>query len=115
MFKRKEKTTNPGEQVQAKAPEPTRTVAEVEAEKAIARGRRIKQLSDEAVMWRNFAVDCKAGREIYEYPGRHLWDGEFTVARLSVLMDEDTAPLWVAFANQMAVERERRLKDLLGV
>lgn len=114
MFKSKKKS--PGEQVEEKMVTPAKTVAQVEAEKAIARGERIKRLSGEAAMWRAFAASCKPGRSIFEHVRLAIYGDDLNYCHaLSVDMDEDSAPLWAAFANQMTEERERRLKDVLGI
>jgi hypothetical protein len=93
---------------------PVKTAAQTEADRVIARGARIKTLSDEAHMWRKFAAGCKPGRFLTEHYGYSSFGVEHAEP-LSVLMDNDTALLWAAFAQQMADERERRLKDVLGM
>jgi hypothetical protein len=111
MFKAKKA---PAAQVVKEPVEPPKSPAMIEAEKAIARGERIKKLSDEAEMWRKFAGGCKPGRSLFEDIGLLLYACAPFPQRLRTSMDEDSAPLWAAFANQMADERERRLKDVLG-
>lgn len=111
MFKRKK---SPGEAVQEQIKTPPKSVAELEAERAIARGKRIESLASEAAMWRKFAEGCKPGRYIFESHSSYVFSPS-PIEQLSVRMDEDTALLWAAFAVQMADERERRLKDVLGV
>jgi hypothetical protein len=94
---------------------PARSPEQIEAEKAIARGERLKRLSQEVAMWRGFASGCKPGRWIMEthnsaYGGLSCG----TAAPLQAYLDEDTALLWSAFAERMACDRERRMRDVLG-
>lgn len=111
MFKSK-KETKPV--VPNKPPEMT------EAQRVIARGERVKALSGELTMWRGFAAGCRPGRHIYESPSLSMAHYAMSnglvhyEATLSATMDEDTAPMWAAFAGQMADRCERRLKDVLG-
>jgi hypothetical protein len=106
MFKKTKKVAEVKPAPVETKPEPT------EAEKIIAKGQRLKALSDEAAMWRAFATGCKGGRWLVEHIGYY---GLRDVApRLEVTMDDDSARLWAEFAIRMAEERERRLKDILG-
>jgi hypothetical protein len=106
MFKKTKKVAEVKSAPVEPKPEPT------EAEKIIAKGQRLKALSDEAAMWRAFATGCKAGRWLMEHIGYYGMGDP--APRLSVTMDDDSARLWSEFAVRMAEERERRLKDILG-
>jgi hypothetical protein len=106
MFKKTKKVAEVKAAPVETKPEPT------EAEKIIAKGQRLKALSDEAAMWRAFATGCRGGRWIMEHTGYY---GLMEPApRLSVTMDDDSARLWAEFAVRMAEERERRLKEILA-
>lgn len=112
MFRKKKPETL--EQAVAKVkrqPEPQKTPEQVEAEKIVARGELIKRLGQEAGMWRVFAAGCKPGREIYEHPLYCGWE----VGLLHVAMNEDTTPMWLEFANNMADHADRKLKEALCI
>ena len=96
MFKKKDKLVKD-----------ERTPEQVEADKIIARGERIKQLGEEAGMWRAFSAGCKDGRHLFEH--LHLGYGLDAPPRLAVRMDVETAVLWREFAQKMADHADKRL------
>lgn len=109
-FKKKSKAAQPAAPATT---EPTKSAEQIVAEKTIARGARVKALSEEAAMWRSFSTGCKSGRWLLEHLTHY---GLYMDAppRLSLTMDDDSAQLWRDFAIRMAEDRERRLKDVLG-
>lgn len=86
---------------------------QVQADQQAERGRLIERLAKEASMWRQFAeVDCHDGRYVWESQGFAWHPGEAKTF-LSAYMDSITAPMWKAFALQMANTAETRLKEML--
>lgn len=119
MFKRKkaaavEQSQSP-EQAKPMAPtEPVKTPEQLEVERLKKRADRLTSLADEARMWREFATGCVAGRWLYEsYSGYFSHRAEHP--RIHLTMDDETAQLWRDFALRMAMERESRLKEALGL
>jgi hypothetical protein len=113
MFKRKKKST-PSEAVEQCLKAPPKSAAELEAERTIARGERVKSLSEEAQMWRRFATSCKPGRLVWEHVFASAFNYEHPT-QLYATMDELSAELWREFALRMAADRESRLRDVLGI
>lgn len=108
MFKRKKKSAAGAAPVQAAQPPMT------EAERVINRGKLVESYAKEAAMWRGFAEGCADGRYVQEYGmPLHFYGGQRETP-LSARMDKDSAILWREFANRMADERERRLREILG-
>jgi hypothetical protein len=115
-FGRKAKQEPKAAEAKACEANATESPEAAEARRIIARGRRLEKLSAEAGMWRAFVTGCEPEREIREDRSMamsYAMAGIHMAPALHVWLDADTAPMWRDFANRMAEERERRLREIL--